>query len=91
MEDLVGLGKGAEKLIEVIANAIGAIYKPYGIRREADAEAYKIKVIESERISQKENETRALAEAKKGVSAGRQAPFFVQELKSSPVQILLPA
>ncbi len=65
MEDLIGLGKGSEKLIEVIANAIGAIYKPYGIRREAGAEAYKIKVIESEKISQKENETRALAEAKK--------------------------
>ena len=65
MEDLIGLGKGSEKLIEVIANAIGAIYKPYGIRREAEAEAYKIKVIKSEKLSQKENETRALAEAKK--------------------------
>lgn len=65
MEDLIGLGKGSEKLIEVISNAIGAVYKPFGIRREADAEAYKIKLLESTKISQKENATRTLAEAKK--------------------------
>jgi hypothetical protein len=46
MKDLLGLGKGSEKLIDVIANAVGAIYRPYGIRREGEAEAYKLKVVE---------------------------------------------
>jgi uncharacterized repeat protein (TIGR03899 family) len=65
MEDLLGLGKGSEKLIDVIANAVGAIYRPYGIRREAEAEAYKLKVIEQARIEQKSEEIKALASAKK--------------------------
>lgn len=65
MEDLLGLGKGSEKLIEVIANAVGAIYRPYGMRKEADAEAYKIRKIENARSEQKAEEVRVLAEAKK--------------------------
>lgn len=65
MEDLFGLGKGSEKLIEVIANAVGAVYRPFGIRREADAEAYKLRVIEKARIEQKAEEVRALASAKR--------------------------
>jgi len=36
-------------LIDVISNGIGTIYKPRAIRKEADAEAYKIKVIEKAR------------------------------------------
>lgn len=64
MEDLLGLGKGTEKLIEVIANAVGAIYKPYGMRREADAEAYKIKLVENAKSEQKAEEVRLLANAK---------------------------
>jgi uncharacterized repeat protein (TIGR03899 family) len=65
MEDLFGLGKGSEKLIDVIANAVGAVYRPFGIRREADAEAYKLKVIEKARAEQKAEEIRMLASAKK--------------------------
>lgn len=65
MEDLLGLGKGSEKLIEVIANAVGAVYRPFGIRREADAEAYKLKVVEKARTEQKAEEVRELASAKK--------------------------
>jgi len=65
MEDLLGLGKGSEKLIDVIANAVGAIYRPYGIRREAEAEAYKLKIIEEARTEQKAEEVRALASAKR--------------------------
>lgn len=65
MEDLLGIGKGTEKLIEVIANAVGAIYKPFGIRREAEAEAYKISLIEKAKSEQKAEEVRLLANAKK--------------------------
>ena len=65
MEDLLGLGKGSEKLIEVIANAVGAIYRPYGIRREAEAEAYKIRLVEGAKSEQKAEEIRVIAEAKK--------------------------
>jgi hypothetical protein len=33
-------GKPVEKLVEVTANAIGTVYRPTQIRREADAVAY---------------------------------------------------
>jgi len=39
-------GKPIEKLIEVISQGIGTLYKPRAIRKEAEAEAYKIGLIE---------------------------------------------
>ena len=39
-------GKPFEKLIEVVSNGIGTLYRPRAIRQEADAKAYEIKVIE---------------------------------------------
>lgn len=39
-------GKPLEKLIDVISKGIGTIYRPRSIRKEADAKAYKIEVIE---------------------------------------------
>lgn len=39
-------GKPIEKLIEVISQGIGTLYRPRAIRKEADAEAYKLQVIE---------------------------------------------
>ena len=39
-------GKPLEKLIEVVSNGIGTLYRPRAIRKEADAKAYEIKVIE---------------------------------------------
>jgi hypothetical protein len=39
-------GKPIEKLIEVISQGIGTIYKPRAIKKEADAKAYKIEVVE---------------------------------------------
>jgi hypothetical protein len=50
-------GKPIEKLIEVISEGIGTLYRPHAIRKEADAEAYKIKVI-------KKAKTTANAESK---------------------------
>ncbi|TAE29589.1 MAG: DUF2806 domain-containing protein [Cytophagales bacterium] len=38
-------GAPVEKLIEVVSNAIGTLYKPKAIRNEADAEAYKVEVM----------------------------------------------
>ena len=43
MDDVTGLGRVAEKLIEEVSKAIGTAYKPRGMRREADAEAYRVK------------------------------------------------
>lgn len=40
-------GKPLEKLIEVISNGIGTLYKPRSIRKEADAKAYEIGIIET--------------------------------------------
>jgi len=39
-------GKPLEKLIDVVSKAIGRIYTPRAIRKEADAKAYEIEVIE---------------------------------------------
>ena len=39
-------GKPLEKLIEVVSNGIGTLYRPRKIRKEADAQAYAIKVLE---------------------------------------------
>lgn len=39
-------GKPIEKLIETVSQGIGTLYKPRAIRKEADAEAYKIEKLE---------------------------------------------
>lgn len=39
-------GKPIEKLIEVISQGIGTLYRPRAIRKEADSEAYKLVVLE---------------------------------------------
>ena len=40
-------GKPLEKLIEVVSNGIGTLYRPRKIRKEAEAQAYAIKLIEN--------------------------------------------
>ncbi len=45
IKDLVGLSEPLKKLIEVISSGVGAISKPYLIRKTADAKAYEIKTI----------------------------------------------
>ncbi|WRQ33141.1 DUF2806 domain-containing protein [Bacteroidales bacterium MB20-C3-3] len=45
IKDLTGLSEPLKKLIEVISQGIGAVGKPYLIRKTADAKAYEIKVI----------------------------------------------
>lgn len=47
IRDLAGLSGPAEKLIQLVSDGAGAIYRPFGMRREADAEAYKIRSIAS--------------------------------------------
>lgn len=50
-------GKPIEKLIEVISKGIGTIYKPRAIRKEAEAKAFEIEIIERAK-------SKALAEGK---------------------------
>lgn len=45
IEDLTGLSKPLTKLVEVISQGVGAISKPYLIKKTADAKAYEIKKI----------------------------------------------
>lgn len=45
IKDLAGLSKPLKKLIEVVSQGIGALSRPYLIRKTADAKAYEIKVI----------------------------------------------
>ncbi|GET22097.1 DUF2806 domain-containing protein [Prolixibacter denitrificans] len=54
IKDLTGLSEPLKKLIEVISQGVGALSKPYLIRKTADAKAYEIKVIaESIKANQK--------------------------------------
>lgn len=53
-KDLLGLSKPMTKLISVISQGVGAISKPYLIRKTADAKAYEIEVI-SKSISENQN------------------------------------
>lgn len=45
IKDLTGLSEPLKKLIEVVAQGVGALSKPYLIRKTADARAYEIKVL----------------------------------------------
>ena len=63
MDDLLGLGKGAEKLLSTVEKAFGAYYLPHGLRRKADAEAYQIGVISGAKLGALTQEKLELAEA----------------------------
>ena len=45
IKDLTGLSEPLKKLIEVVSNGVGALTKPYLIKKTADAKAYEIKTI----------------------------------------------
>ncbi|MBA8737118.1 TIGR03899 family protein [Chromobacterium violaceum] len=64
MDDLLGLGKGTDKLIAAVERALGAVYRPYGIRRDADAEAYRLTTLEAAKTDAKSRNTLELARAK---------------------------
>ena len=51
ISDLTGLSKPITRLIEVVSDGVGAVCRPYLIRRTADAHAYEMKVI-SETLNQ---------------------------------------
>lgn len=45
MEDLLGFGKGTDKLLDVVSRGIGVLYRPRSMRAEADARAYETRVL----------------------------------------------
>ena len=45
IKDLAGISEPLKRLIEVMAEGVGAISKPYLIKKTADAKAYEIQVI----------------------------------------------
>jgi hypothetical protein len=45
VKDLAGLSQPLTKLVEVVSTAIGAIYRPHGIKSEAEAKAHEIKAL----------------------------------------------
>lgn len=51
IKDLTGIGAPITKLIEVVSNGIGVLYKPRSIRKEAEATAYAAKLIGSAETS----------------------------------------
>ena len=64
MDDLLGLGRSTDKLISAVERALGAIYSPYGIRRNADAEAYRLTELEAAKTDAQSRSTVELAKAK---------------------------
>jgi hypothetical protein len=59
IKDLTGLGEPIKRLIEVVAESVGVISRPYFIKQTADAKAYEIKVI-----------SQAIAESRKLLGGG---------------------
>lgn len=59
-KDITGLGKPLTKLVEVVSAGIGTLYRPHAIRKEADAEAYRIQELEKAK-------TQALVTAAEGM------------------------
>lgn len=45
IDDLVGIGKASEKLLDVVSSACGTLYRPTAIRREARAKAEEIRLL----------------------------------------------
>ncbi|MHB1227268.1 MAG: TIGR03899 family protein [Desulfurivibrionaceae bacterium] len=64
MNDLLGIGKGTDKLLDVISKACGVVYKPVAQRKEADAEAYRLKAVGHAKAESKANELVTVAQAK---------------------------
>jgi uncharacterized repeat protein (TIGR03899 family) len=63
MEDLFGLGKSTDKILDAVSKAVGALYRPYGIKREADAEAYRQLTLGKAQVEAKAEEIRVIARA----------------------------
>jgi hypothetical protein len=63
MEDLFGLGKSTDKILDAVGKALGAIYRPYGTKREADAEAYRQLASGKAKAEAKAAEIRTIARA----------------------------
>lgn len=77
MKDLLGIGKGAEKLLDVVSRAIGVLYRPYSIRREADAEAYSLRVLEKAKAEAESERTMLMAKA------NIESQIFVTEVETT--------
>jgi uncharacterized repeat protein (TIGR03899 family) len=63
MEDIFGLGKSTDKILDAVGKALGALYHPYGTKREADAEAYRKLALGKAKTEVKAEEIRAIARA----------------------------
>lgn len=64
LKDLAGLSKPLTRLIEVVSEGVGAVSRPYLIRKNADAKAY---------------ETKVISEALKEVAENHQLPAIYQD------------
>lgn len=64
MKDLFGFGKSTDKILDAVSEALGALYRPYGIKREADAEAYRTLTLGKANAEAKSEEIRVIARAK---------------------------
>lgn len=64
MDDFLGLGKSTDKLIGAVERALGAVYRTLGVRREADAEDHRIRVVEGAKTDVKARDIVVLARAK---------------------------
>ncbi|WP_081087905.1 TIGR03899 family protein [Burkholderia cepacia] len=80
MDDLLGLGKGTGKLLAVVERAVGTLYRPYGIKREADAEDYKQRLADA--TKRESNSKDIIESAKAQVKASMILAEGQQELEA---------
>ena len=64
IKDLTGLGAPITKLIEVVSNGIGVVYKPRSIRKDAEAQAYAVKLLGNAEASAEAEKLQAIGLAK---------------------------
>lgn len=67
IKDLAGISEPLKKLIDVVSKGIGALSKPYLIKKTADAKAYEIKVI-SESIKENQKNLKEIGYSKEKIS-----------------------
>ena len=83
LKDLIGLSKPLTKLIEVIAQGVGSISKPYLIKKTADAKAYEIEKI-SEAISKNQDKLQKIEYEEEKLSlASIDKPEIINEISIS--------
>jgi uncharacterized repeat protein (TIGR03899 family) len=64
LDDIFGLAKSTDKIISAVERALGSVYRPYGMRKIADAEEYRFTKLELAKTDVEARNKVELAKAK---------------------------